>query len=130
MRLTLIIVIFLLHIHLLHAFSLSSRFLRPRVHVDDEIMTIDKRGGGAASGHASAHGSSSGGRASRGGGSTRSPYSSTAGVIPVYAAGAMNHHNNNVNRSHHQPNDGITLNCICFSTLVFIICSIIVNMIL
>ncbi|KAK4709189.1 hypothetical protein R3W88_030114 [Solanum pinnatisectum] len=127
MRLTLIIVIFLLHIHLLHAFSLSSRFLLPRVHVDDEIV---KRGGGAASGHASAHGSSFGGRASRGGGSTRSPYSTTAGVIPVYAAGAMNHHNNNVNRSHHQPNDGITLNCICFSTLVFIICSIFVNIIL
>ncbi|XP_055835698.1 uncharacterized protein LOC129904181 [Solanum dulcamara] len=124
MRLTLvIIIIFLLHIHLLHAFSLSSRFLRLR---DDEIVTMDKRGGGAASGHASAHSSSSGGRASRGGQSTRSPYN-TAGVIPVYAAGAMNHHNN-VDRSHQHHNDGNTVNCICFSYLIFIICNIIIIM--
>ncbi|XP_027768956.1 uncharacterized protein LOC114074923 [Solanum pennellii] len=128
MRLTLIIVIFLFHIHLLHAFSLSSRFLRPRVHLSDEIVMNDKRGGGVVSGHASAHGSSSRGRASPGGQSTRSPYSSTAGVVPLYATGAMNHHK--VNRSHNHANDGITLNCICFSTLLFIICSIFVNIIL
>ncbi|TMW82333.1 hypothetical protein EJD97_006220 [Solanum chilense] len=125
MRLILIIVIFLIHILLLHAFSLSSRFLRPRVYLGDEIVTNNKRGGGAASGHASAHGNSSSGRASRGGQSTRSPYSSTAGIVPLYTAGAMNHHK--VNRSHHHANDGITLNCICFSTLIFIICSIFVN---
>lgn len=88
------------------------------MHLGDEIVTNNKRGGGAASGHASAHGSSSRGRASRGG-------QSTAGVVPLYTAGAMNHHK--VNRSHHHANDGITLNCICFSTLLFIICSIFVN---
>ncbi|KAM3356753.1 hypothetical protein P3S68_023467 [Capsicum galapagoense] len=123
MRVSLVIVIFLLHLNLLHAFSLSSRFLLPPVHVDDEVVTIDKRGGGAASGHASAHSGSSGGRASHGGGSGRSPNIGTAGVIPVYAAGAMNHHNY-VNGGHH--NVGTTLNCSCFSSLVFITCSILV----
>ncbi|KAK4358571.1 hypothetical protein RND71_020800 [Anisodus tanguticus] len=54
----------------------------------DEVVTIDKRGGVAASGRASAHGGSLGGQAlhGRGGGSRKSPNTGTAGRnIPVYA---------------------------------------------
>ncbi|XP_059311374.1 uncharacterized protein LOC132062929 [Lycium ferocissimum] len=129
MKLPLLIVILLLS-HLLQVFSLSSRFL---LHSDNEVVTIDKRGGAAASGHGSAHGGSSGGRASggRGGrGSRKSPETGNAGNnIPVYAgaagaAAAMNHHNYN----RHNRNVGTTLNCICFSSLFFIICSILVMM--
>nr|XP_009779964.1 PREDICTED: uncharacterized protein LOC104229084 [Nicotiana sylvestris] len=126
MRLPFVIVIILLHSHLLQA-QLSSRFLLPSeeklsIRVD-EVVTVNKRGGGAAGGHGGGHSGGSGGRASRGGGSRKSPYTATAGVIPVYAAGAMNHHN--INRSHNH-NAGTTLNCICFSSLLFIVSMLII----
>ncbi|KAJ8552004.1 hypothetical protein K7X08_028447 [Anisodus acutangulus] len=129
MKLPLLIVILLLHSHLLQVFSLFSRFLLLSANVVDEVVTIDKRGGVAASGRASAHGDSLGGQASHGrsGGSRKSPNTGTAGRnIPVYAgaAGAMNHHNFN----RHRRNVGTTLNCICFSSLFFIICSILIMM--
>ncbi|KAK4369461.1 hypothetical protein RND71_013253 [Anisodus tanguticus] len=117
MKLPLLIVILLIqYSHFLQAFSLSSRFLLHSTHVDDEVVMIDKRGGVVANGHASAHGGSSGGRASHGRG--------TAGRnIPVYA-GDMNHHNFNKHR-----NVGTTLNSLCFSSLFFIICSILIMMV-
>nr|XP_009598723.1 uncharacterized protein LOC104094484 isoform X1 [Nicotiana tomentosiformis] len=129
MRLPLLIaILLLLHSHLLQA-KLSSRFLLPSeeklsVRVD-EVVTVDKRGGGAAGGHGGGHSGGSGGRASRGGGSRKSPSTATAGVIPVYVAGAMNHHN--INRGH-KHNAGTTLNCISFSSLLYIVCSMLIMM--
>ncbi|KAK4358572.1 hypothetical protein RND71_020801 [Anisodus tanguticus] len=120
MKLPLLIIILLIqYSQFLQAFSLSSSFLLHSAHVDDEVVTIDRRGGGASGGHASAHSGSSGGRASRSGGSRKSHNTNTgtAGTIPVYAAGTMNHHNN-----------GTILNYICFSSLLFIMCCILIMM--
>nr|XP_009598724.1 uncharacterized protein LOC104094484 isoform X2 [Nicotiana tomentosiformis] len=128
MRLPLLIaILLLLHSHLLQA-KLSSRFLLPSEKLSvrvDEVVTVDKRGGGAAGGHGGGHSGGSGGRASRGGGSRKSPSTATAGVIPVYVAGAMNHHN--INRGH-KHNAGTTLNCISFSSLLYIVCSMLIMM--
>ncbi|XP_022732106.1 uncharacterized protein LOC111286424 [Durio zibethinus] len=83
-----------------------------------EIEAVGRRGGGGgARGAGGEHSNTGAAAGDNGSGGTKSPDGQAGAVIPVYAAGAMNH-----NRYHHHGSNSGTTNCTasgCFALILF-----------